>query len=266
MRPMAHIAAGVLAVAISALPLTVPLAQAQTKSPKKHAFPVTLATAPPGLLGFTPAAADPKLAATLSRGSSGEKTFRFTPSGSPGSKKSVTVALRSHSVSRAEAAQTTVAGNEMTAPSAYNLGVSIGWSRFALSGGVAKFDAGLAPFGRESVDVGVSYLGRNWRGTLQLGSDRENDTATRILGRNQSYSVDLGGAYSVSRNLSLSGGVRYKRDDASGLMVDSRRDLQSVYVGHSASDAPASASRRQRGEFLSDPAACPGHSHASIAA
>src|SRR3546814_1883950 len=81
--------------------------------------------------------------------------FRFTPAGSPGSKKSVTVALRSRGVSKAEAAKTMVAGTEAIAPSAYNLGVSIGWSRFALSGGIAKVDAGLAPFGRESVDVGV---------------------------------------------------------------------------------------------------------------
>src|SRR3546814_1452399 len=59
-------------------------------------------------LGFTPSVADPKLAATLSRGTGEEKMFRFTPAGSPGSKKSVTVALRSRGVSKAEAAKTMV--------------------------------------------------------------------------------------------------------------------------------------------------------------
>lgn len=227
----ARIIVAVLAVAVLTLPLETPAAHAQPKPAKKRT-PVTLSTAAPGTLGFTPSVADPNLAASLARGGT-EKVFRFTPAGSPGSKKSVTVALRSRGVTKAEAAKTIVAGTEATAPSAYDLGVSIGWSRFALSGGIAKFDAGLAPFGRESVDVGLSYLGRNWRGTLQLGSERDNDEAAKLLGREQSYSVDLGGAYSVSRNLSLSGGVRYKRDEAIGLTSDIRRDSQSVYIGTS---------------------------------
>ncbi|WP_226998462.1 hypothetical protein [Tardibacter chloracetimidivorans] len=216
---------------VATLPLALSAADAQPRPKKKP--PVTLSTAAPGTLGFTPSVADPKLAATLSRGTGEEKMFRFTPAGSPGSKKSVTVALRSRGVSKAEAAKTMVAGTEAIAPSAYNLGVSIGWSRFALSGGIAKVDAGLAPFGRESVDVGVSYLGRNWSGTLQLGADHENDEAAPAIGRERSYSVDLGGAYSVSRNLSLSGGVRLKRDEAEGLTFDGRRDSQAVYVGTS---------------------------------
>lgn len=228
MRKGTRLVAGLLAAALCALPLGYSGAQAQPKSRKQP--PVNLATAAPGLLGFTPAAADPKLAASLSRAGS-EKMFRFTPSGSLGSKKSVTVAMRSRNISRAESAQANVGGNETTASSGYNLGVSIGWSRFALSGGVSKFDAGLAPFGRESVDVGVSYLGRNWRTTLQLGSEHEGDGAASALGRDQSYSVDLGGAYALSRNLSLSGGVRYKRDEMPGLLTDSKRDSQSIYVG-----------------------------------
>lgn len=231
MRPGARIVAGVLAVAIATLPLAIPNAQAQAKAKKRA--PVTLSTAAPGTLGFTPSAANPKFAAGASRAGVSEKMFRFTPAGTPGSKKSVTVALRSRSIARPETVPTTATDSDATAVSGYDLGISIGWSRFALSGGVAKVDAGMAPFGRESVDVGLSYLGRNWRGTLQLGSDREADSAAKVLGREQSYSVDLGGAYSVSRNLSLSGGVRYKRDEALGLMTDSRRDSQSVYVGTS---------------------------------
>jgi hypothetical protein len=220
-----------LAGAALTLPFAMSAADAQGKAKKRA--PVTLSTAAPGTLGFTPSVADPKLAAALSRGSGEEKMFRFTPAGTPGSKKSVTVAMRSRGVTKTEATKTIVAGTEETAPSAYNLGVSIGWSRFALSGGIAKMDAGLAPFGRESVDVGLSYLGRNWRGTVQLGADHEDNQAASVLGRERSYSVDLGGAYSVSRNLSLSGGFRLKRDETEGLMFDGKRDSQSVYVGTS---------------------------------
>lgn len=229
MRRTARLATAVMTIASMTLPFAVPVAQAQTRLARKH-LPINLSTAAPGMLGFTPSVADPKFAASLSRGGS-EKMFRFTPAGSPGSKKSVTVAVRSRGVLPAETAQAAVSGTQTATPSAYNLGVSVGWSRFALSGDYGKLDTGLAPFGRESVDVSLSYLGRNWRGTVQLGSDRNDDAPTGALGREQSYSVDLGGAYSVSRNLSLSGGVRYKRDEVEGLMLDSRRDSQSVYVG-----------------------------------
>lgn len=215
---------------------TMPLAAAaQAASNHKKSRPspsISLANVPTGILGFTPAAADPKLAASLGQGG-GEHVFRFTPSGKPGSRKSVTVAVRSRGVTHSEAVQNAAPGTEATAPSTYNLGVSIGWSRFALSGGYSKLDTGLAPFGRESVDVGLSYLGKNWRGTLQLGADNNDDSQTAMLNREHSYSVDLGGAYALSRNLSLSGGLRYKRDENLGITLDNKRDSQSVYVGTS---------------------------------
>ena len=46
------------------------------------------------------------------------------------------------------------------------------------------------------------------------------------------YSVDLGGAYSITRNIAVTGGVRYKveRDKLSSI-ADTRRDSQAVYVG-----------------------------------
>ena len=44
------------------------------------------------------------------------------------------------------------------APTSYNLGVAVGWRRFAVSGDVAKVkDADPALGGRESAVVGVSY-------------------------------------------------------------------------------------------------------------
>src|SRR3546814_11945136 len=91
------------------------MSHAQPK-PSKKRTPVTLSPAAPGTLGFTPSVADPNLAASLARGGT-EKVFRFTPAGSPGSKKSVTVALRSRGVTKAEAAKSIVAGTEATAPS-----------------------------------------------------------------------------------------------------------------------------------------------------
>ena len=46
------------------------------------------------------------------------------------------------------------------------------------------------------------------------------------------YSLDVGGAYSLSRRIALTGGVRYnvERDRNAGVN-DNRRDSQAVYVG-----------------------------------
>jgi len=217
-------AAALLAVA----PVSAASFAAQAKPAAKKFVPRKPTLAAPGNLGsFTPAISDPRLAATLARGT--EASLRFTPAGSPGSRKSVTVAIRSRGTDKPKEAPAVVAAND-AAPAAYNLGMSVGWRRFALSGDYAKLDTGLAPFGRESVDVGLSYLGKNWRGTVQLGADRDLADKPLLTGQDRRYSVDLGGAYSVTRNLAVTGGVRYQRELESGLF-EAKRDAQSVYVG-----------------------------------
>src|SRR3546814_4529668 len=50
------------------------------------------------------------------------------------------------------------------APIAYNLGVAVGWKRFALSGDVTHVDLGGKPGSAQSVDMGVSYTGRRASG------------------------------------------------------------------------------------------------------
>lgn len=223
---MVKLAGAALLLAVA--PVSAASLAAQAKPAAKKFVPKKQGLTAPGNLGsFTPAISDPRLAATLARGT--EASFRFTPAGSPGSKKSVTVAIRSRGTVKAKDAPVPVASND-AAPVAYNLGMSVGWRRFALSGDYAKLDTGLAPFGRESVDVGLSYLGKNWRGTVQLGADRGLADRPLLTGQEQRYSVDLGGAYSLTRNLAVTGGVRYQRELEDGLF-DSKRDAQSVYIG-----------------------------------
>ena len=43
--------------------------------------------------------------------------------------------------------------------------------------------------------------------------------------------VDVGGAYSLSRRVAVTGGVRYRIDEDRLRAADSRRDSQAVYVG-----------------------------------
>ena len=53
-----------------------------------------------------------------------------------------------------------------------------------------------------------------------------------IGGDLSSYSLDVGGSYSVTRNLDVTAGVRYKSDrDRLERLRDDRRDSQALYVG-----------------------------------
>jgi hypothetical protein len=48
----------------------------------------------------------------------------------------------------------------------------------------------------------------------------------------ENYSLDVGGAYNVTRNIALTGGVRYKVErDQIPALADTRRDSKAVYVG-----------------------------------
>jgi hypothetical protein len=108
----------------------------------------------------------------------------------------------------------------------------VGWRRFAISGDYARVAPSLLPdSGREAADVGLSYLGRKWRTTLLLGGERST-SQTRLFDTDQSYSVDLGGAYELTRNVAVSGGLRYQvRKDRLLNLGDDTRDSQAVYVG-----------------------------------
>ena len=203
-------------------------ASLQPKAKKKPSAP-TLAVG-----GFTPAVADPRLAALFAnRGLSGG-SFHFTPSATPNGSKAVKVAVRARAATTAAAMR---GGSESAAvagltPTAYNLGVAVGWKQFALSGDVAKVDSGLLPGGREAAEVGLSYAGKRFTGRLQVGAERSDGRQPRILPQESSYSVDLGGSYSIARNVDLTGGVRYRiQHDRLERLDDQRRDSQAVYIG-----------------------------------
>jgi hypothetical protein len=101
-----------------------------------------------------------------------------------------------------------------------------------LSGDVAKVDSGLLPGGREAAEVGLSYAGKKFTGRLQVGAERSDGRQLRILPQESSYSVDLGGSYTIARNVDLTGGVRYRiQHDRLERLDDQRRDSQAVYIG-----------------------------------
>jgi hypothetical protein len=186
---------------------------------------------------FTPANADPKLAAALAGRGLSLADFKFTPAPAKGRPSQVRVAIRARTGAPTQTAladATTVSPSlNALAPTSYNLGVAVGWRRFAVAGDVAKVkDADSALGGRESAVVGVSYSLKRFTGRIAVGADRAEGHPVAALRKGDNYSLDVGGSYSLSHQIALTGGVRYQieRDRMSALQ-DERRDSQAVYIG-----------------------------------
>lgn len=185
---------------------------------------------------FTPANADPKLAAALAGKGLALTDFKFTPAPAKGRPSQVRVAIRARASApaptRVADASLPTAVNALN-PSSYNLGVAVGWKRFAVSGDVAKVKSADSAFGgRESAIVGVSYSVKRFTGRLAVGAERTDGHPAPVLRKGDNVSFDVGGSYDLSRRIALTGGVRYniERDRLSALQ-DQRRDSQAVYVG-----------------------------------
>ena len=186
---------------------------------------------------FTPANADPKLAAALGGRGLSLTDFKFTPAPAKGRPSQVRVAIRAPANAPAATRLTEVSAgpsavNALT-PTSYNLGVAVGWRSFAVAGDVAKTkDANPALGGRETAIVGVSYSLKKFTGRVAVGADRAEGNPLPALRKGDKYSLDLGGSYSLSRRVALTGGVRYDVEkDRLSALTDQRRDSQAVYVG-----------------------------------
>lgn len=234
-RWIAGIGTGTLAVAGLIL---APALQAQ-ESRVSHSPAAKRTVAVRGIGIFTPAAADPRLAAVLARSGLPESGFSFTPSDSRRTgNRAVTVAVRAHSTRTVAAAPTNDAAAPAAvslAPIAYNLGVSVGWKRFSVSGDMTRVDLVAQPGGREHADVGIAYNGKRATGRVSASADRPLESTPVLIGEKPSYSIDVGGSYSLTRNFDVTAGVRYKseteRERLPRLTDPNRRDSQSVYVG-----------------------------------
>lgn len=194
-----------------------------------------------GIGSFTPASADPRLAAAFARSGIASTGFRFTPAAADNKRNAVRVAVRARAVGSTVGFSSVAAGKTELlavapslgiAPVAYNLGVGVGWKRFVLSGDVARVDAGAAPASRESVDLGISYNASKWSTRVQIGAQKPMNIAPRSITGGATVSLDVGGSYRLSRQLDVMAGVRYKSErDRLQQPNDAARDSQAVYVG-----------------------------------
>ena len=219
---------------LAALSLLLSPALAASSQPQKTKKVRTIPA--PSVGSFTPAVANPRLAAEFARRGFQAGNFRFTPSSaSPDKSKAVKIAVRARSstaLAGRAAAETSATSVTALTPLAYNLGASIGWKRFALSGEVAKVEGGVLPGGREAAEIGLSYTAKKFTGRVQVGAERSDGSLPRIVPVEDAYSLDVGASYSLARNLDVTGGVRYRiQRDRLEPLADERRDSQAVYIG-----------------------------------
>jgi hypothetical protein len=190
---------------------------------------------------FTPVVSDPRLNAIIQRrqNSAASGGFSFTPSsalnerGNRGLRVAVRTRANTPVLASREVGPSASAAVTALTPSSYNLGVSVGWRSFAISGDVVQSDSGLISGVRESARVGISYQPtRRLTGRVAVGAERA-EGAQRIIATDEAYSLDVGGAYRIARNIDVTAGARYRisRDRLDPLSRDERRDSQAVYVG-----------------------------------
>ncbi|RDC61286.1 hypothetical protein HME9302_02507 [Alteripontixanthobacter maritimus] len=215
---------------------------------------------------FTPANVDPALALRVAQRIEAKGlALRFTPASSAArNERPVTVAVRVddktakaisirtaiNSVIDAEAGRDNrLPATVAVAPTRYNLGVSRGYQSFAKPSAVSPVDLPASLAGPKSLsgkvrDISMPDLS-SYKSSVG-GNDKPSRFQPRIAleqqartGRTPStlqglgeQSVDVGGAYSITRNLDVTAGVRVSQDRARlAPLTDTASDDQAVYVG-----------------------------------
>lgn len=193
---------------------------------------------------FTVAGADPDLVAKYNLSSlRGNASFKFTPAGGlRDGDRSVTVVVRqkSDAVSIRENILAAAPGSGMIsaakiAPVSYSLGSAKGLKSFAIP--VKKLGTDLP----DLADIGAERLMRDdnsgkksrFNPRMSIDASAPINAAPRALDASQKdYTLDVGGSYSLTRNLEVTAGVRINNErDRMAPLTDSRQDSQAVYVG-----------------------------------
>ncbi len=221
-----------LMLAASALALVPAIAVA---AGERRAKPPAVSVSFDRIGSFTPASADPRLAAMFANRDAPAADFRFTPPAPKGRPSQLRVAVRAGgmAVTPARPVEVAVAPTVAAlAPTKYDLGMSVGWKRLQLSGDVGRTSSPDPIVGtRETAIVGVSYNLKKFTGRVAVAGER-NDSRVAPLARPNAMLVDVGGAFNISRNIALTGGLRYKVErDQIPALADDRRDSKAVYVG-----------------------------------
>lgn len=201
----------------------------------------------PSFGSFTPASIDPRLAKLV--GKFDDKLMRFTPAGATNrTGRSVTVAVRvDENTARAiSVRQALVAAGDPAVgiatrltPTRYNLGLSRGYQSFArtpaltatpLAGKLS--DAAIPDLASFQPSAGAKEKPSRFAARIELDDGEQAGRAPRTRDSLGDQTVDVGGSYSLTRNLNVTAGVRYSQDrDRLDVLSEGKQDSQAVYVG-----------------------------------
>lgn len=202
--------------------------------------------APSAFAVFTPASVDPQLARRVAqRGDNA--ALRFTPAGSAIKRdRTVTVAVRvdqdtARAISVRHVLDVAAGGGDglsAIAATRYNLGTARGYQSFkrpepqvSLSGSVRDIAmADLSSF--EPSRSSAPEKPSRFQPRIALEDQQVAGRSPNTLNSLSAEIVDLGGAYSITRNLDVTAGVRLSQErDRLSPITDSVQDNQAVYVG-----------------------------------
>ncbi len=223
-----RVAAALIAAALVAVPAIALAAGPAARAP-------AIALSFDRIASFTPASADPRLAAAFAGRMRALEDFKFTPAAAKGRPGQIRVAVRARSLAPASRRPVDVATAPVASaltPASFNLGAAVGWKQFAVAGDVARtISPDSAIGGRKSAIVGVSYNLKKFTGRVAVGAER-GDGRIAALAQPDNVSLDVGAAYNISRRIAVTGGIRYRVDqDRIAALSDQRRDSQAGYVG-----------------------------------
>jgi hypothetical protein len=186
---------------------------------------------------FTPATGDPRLIERYAKVSDATKrNFRFTPvvARSADGSRAITVVVRAPARTLGTTTAQTLLPTEREkplaiAPVAYNLGKSVGYTKFTIPDAGPGIDLATLPKARAPE---TATRKSRFTTELKLGQDSAAETGARTLNPDDAASVDVGAGYNLSRRLKVTAGVRYKQAyDRLTPLADDSRDSQAVYVG-----------------------------------
>ena len=193
---------------------------------------------------FTPASVDPRLAHLIEQSGASGKLMRFTPAGAttrPG--RSVTVVVRvDENTARAISVRSAfaIAKDQLSgaplglAPTRYNLGLSRGYQSFAQTPQLSRdlSEAQIPDLSAYQPSPGVKEKPSRFNARIALEEEQKSGRPPRTLDSLGDQTFDLGGSYSVTRNLNVTAGIRYSQDrDRIELLTNGKQDSQAVYVG-----------------------------------
>ena len=198
-------------------------------------------------VSFTPASADPRIAELIAeRGGSKTPLMRFTPAGASAmqANRSVTVAVRvdqkiaqalSGRKANEIASEDSPAFNGMRlAPTRYNLGVARGYNSFASSPELSQSLSGAQIPDIASLERSVAgeRTPSRFAARIELEEGSSAAQSAAAVKRLGDQMLDVGGSYSLTRNLDVTAGVRLQQDrELRPLPSIEAQDSQAVYIG-----------------------------------